>query len=281
MALTITFALLCLFFIGNSTVCYAEESMPQQIIVNPMVNSSFEANRTETMTMPAEDSRREEIVTSEASKSEMITPKEVTETSANITSEESKANPMMSSVESEKDPLMVNSTKLSEMMPLPTESSMVNHTEMMSEFTTPYNMRPSSTPADFSGYDDEKSSNGSRFSCYGRSFGQYADVGKNCHIFHLCYPYLNISSAEFVYQRISFLCNNNSVFDQKRFVCVDDSTMEYSCQESPLYYESSNENYLNKLMTLINGVGPTVMGSNPSVPQNHTSNWLWSMFNRH
>jgi len=281
MALTITFALLCLFFIGNSTVCYAQESMPSQMIVDPMVNSSFEANRTESMTMTAEVGQSQEIVTSPASKGEMITPKEVTETSANITSEESKMKPMMSSGESEMDPLMVKPTNLSEMTPLPTESSMVNQTEMnMNQFTTPYNMRPS-TPADFSGYDDEKSSDGSRFSCYGRSFGQYADVGKNCHIFHLCYPYLNISSAKFVYQRISFLCNDNSVFDQKRFVCVDNSTIEYPCSEAPLYYESSNENYLNKLMTLINGVGPTVMGHNPSVAQNHTSNWLWSMFNRH
>jgi len=277
MALKITFALLCLFFIGNSTVCYAQESMHSPIVY-PMVNS-FEVNLTQTTTMAAEDGLKEQIVTSEASKSEMITPKEVTQTSANITSEESKGIPMMSSGKSEMDPSMVKTTLSSEMMPSSTESSLVNQTEIY-QFTTPYNMRPSSTPAEFSGYDDEKSADGSRFSCYGRSFGQYADVGKDCHIFHLCYPYLNISSAQFVYQRISFLCNNNSVFDQTKFVCVDNSTVEYPCHDSPSYYESSNENYLNKLMTLINGVGPAVMGQDSSVHRNHTSNWLWSMFNR-
>src|SRR5262249_4337409 len=113
-----------------------------------------------------------------------------------------------------------------------------------------------------------------QFSCFGREFGQYADVTNDCHIFHLCYPYLNSTTGRFNYQRISFLCDQNSVFDQKNFRCVDNSSLEYKCDDAPSFYKSSNENYFNRLMALMNGVVPTLSGSHNEL-RNHSDWSLW------
>jgi hypothetical protein len=143
-----------------------------------------------------------------------------------------------------------------------------------------------STYPTYSGYDDAHSLNGSRFSCYGRSFGQYADVSKDCHIFHLCYPFVNFTTGELIYQRISFLCDANSVFDQQKFVCVDNSTLSFGCSDSPSLYESSNLGYLHKLLfDITNGKAQSTGGNaedkSPSVSQSTQSSqvWPWNVFN--
>jgi len=96
--------------------------------------------------------------------------------------------------------------------------------------------------SEYNGLDEKESE--SSFSCYGRSFGQYADVSKECRVFHLCYPFFNSSSDELLYQRITFLCDDESVFDQKRFICVDNSTIEHKCTDSEALYVTSNQEYL-------------------------------------
>jgi len=101
--------------------------------------------------------------------------------------------------------------------------------------------------SEFNGFDDKESE--SSFSCYGRSFGQYADVSKDCRVFHLCYPFFNASSDELLYQRISFLCDEESVFDQKRFICVDNATVEHKCSDSEALYLTSNQEYLIRVFS--------------------------------
>jgi len=96
--------------------------------------------------------------------------------------------------------------------------------------------------------------NGSKFSCYGRQFGQYADVDKDCRVFHLCYPFINDESEGFVYQRITFLCQNQTVFDQNKLICVDNSTVDYPCHESPLHYQESNKNYVSRILSYLNSI---------------------------
>jgi hypothetical protein len=103
--------------------------------------------------------------------------------------------------------------------------------------------------SEYSGLDLEQSSNSSEFSCYGRSFGQYADVAKDCRFFHLCYPFFNQSNDELLYQRITFLCDDESVFDQKHFICVEKSALGHECSDSPLFYATSNQEYLIKVFS--------------------------------
>lgn len=89
----------------------------------------------------------------------------------------------------------------------------------------------------------------STFSCFGRSFGQYADVSQDCRVFHLCYPYFNETSDELLYQRITFLCDNDSIFDQKRFICTENKTIDHRCHESEALYQTSNQEYLIRVFS--------------------------------
>jgi hypothetical protein len=105
----------------------------------------------------------------------------------------------------------------------------------------------SSITSEYNGFDANKSD--TTFSCYGRAFGQYADVKKDCRVFHLCYPYFNSTTDELLYQRISFLCDNDSVFDQKRFICVDNSSIEHKCSDSEDLYLQTNQEYLIRVFS--------------------------------
>jgi len=78
----------------------------------------------------------------------------------------------------------------------------------------------------------------STFNCENRKFGYYADVGRNCTIYHLCNPVTLPNSPDLVYQRISFLCVQNSTFDQMTLSCTRQP--QIACSISPDYYESSN-----------------------------------------
>lgn len=122
-----------------------------------------------------------------------------------------------------------------------TEASVVQ-TSTDSETGTEY-----SITSEYNGIDANKSE--TTFSCYGRAFGQYADIKKDCRVFHLCYPYFNSTTNELLYQRISFLCDNDSVFDQKRFICVENSTIEHKCSDSEALYVRTNQEYLIRVFS--------------------------------
>ena len=85
------------------------------------------------------------------------------------------------------------------------------------------------------------------FSCYERHYGYYADIFKNCSTFHLCYPIQDPSSQHIFYQRFSFFCSDNAVFDQKNLVCVENESESIDCQSSINYYDISNEKLIESL----------------------------------
>lgn len=74
------------------------------------------------------------------------------------------------------------------------------------------------------------------FSCDNRRFGYYADIANNCTRFHLCYPQPEptaVTGAGLMSpQRFSFLCPQNTFFDQQRLVCSEASLLTVPCTES-------------------------------------------------
>ncbi|XP_074605417.1 uncharacterized protein LOC141858551 [Brevipalpus obovatus] len=95
--------------------------------------------------------------------------------------------------------------------------------------------------------DDANSTVNGSFSCFERRYGYYADVQKDCQMFHLCYPVREPTTQQIVHQRFSFVCSENAVFDQAHLVCVDNDTSPIQCEESIQYYEVSNDRLLESL----------------------------------
>lgn len=80
--------------------------------------------------------------------------------------------------------------------------------------------------------------NTSSFTCYGRQIGYYADMERDCQIYHFCL--LGDYNGEAVYQRISYLCLNETIFDQQALDCVEPSKVTAPCKESHNFYDQSN-----------------------------------------
>lgn len=95
--------------------------------------------------------------------------------------------------------------------------------------------------------DDANSTSNGSFSCFERRYGYYADVSRDCQMFHLCYPVREPQTKQIVYQRFSFVCSENAVFDQAHLVCVDNDTSPIACEDSVQYYEVSNDRLLDSL----------------------------------
>lgn len=79
----------------------------------------------------------------------------------------------------------------------------------------------------------------SSFTCFNKSVGYYGDVEHDCKIYHFCL--LGDYNGETVYQRISYLCLNQTMFDQQALDCVEKSNMSAPCTESPNFYDQSNK----------------------------------------
>ncbi|XP_022241039.1 uncharacterized protein LOC106458952 [Limulus polyphemus] len=58
------------------------------------------------------------------------------------------------------------------------------------------------------------------FSCYGKPFGYYADPNNECKIYHVCRPVTDNAGNVKQYLRYSFVCPNQTVFDQHSLVCT-------------------------------------------------------------
>lgn len=56
--------------------------------------------------------------------------------------------------------------------------------------------------------DLNSTANASQFSCYHRRYGYYADVAKQCLMFHLCYPVQEPTTQQILFQRFSFVCSD-------------------------------------------------------------------------
>ena len=69
------------------------------------------------------------------------------------------------------------------------------------------------------------------FSCEGQAYGYYADVENNCEVFHICLPIENNEGEVIEYAKWSFVCGNQTVFDQQTLTCNhrDDA---FPCEES-------------------------------------------------
>jgi len=57
------------------------------------------------------------------------------------------------------------------------------------------------------------------FSCDGRPYGYYADVANDCQLFHVCVPVAGADGETLETNQYSFLCNNQTIFDQVSFTC--------------------------------------------------------------
>merc|ERR1712156_1247466 len=70
------------------------------------------------------------------------------------------------------------------------------------------------------------------FSCEGRPYGYYADPATNCQVFHICLGDGDI--------KWSFLCPNQTIFNQQYFVC--DYAINVECNTAETFY-SLNSNF--------------------------------------
>lgn len=79
----------------------------------------------------------------------------------------------------------------------------------------------------------------STFTCFGREMGYYADTERDCRIYFFCMA--GDYNGELVYQRISYLCLNEDVFDQQALDCVPAAKSTTKCAESGHYFSTSNQ----------------------------------------
>ena len=73
----------------------------------------------------------------------------------------------------------------------------------------------------------------SEFSCVDRQPGYYADIDNDCQIFHRC-----VENQKAIY---SFICPEQTIFNQKALVCVWNNSMDFDCEDSDDYYDESNQ----------------------------------------
>lgn len=83
--------------------------------------------------------------------------------------------------------------------------------------------------------------NTSTFSCNNKITGYYADVKLGCRVYHFCAPMDTITETR--YQRMSYMCLEGSVFDQKDLNCVKESELKVPCDKAEEEYEKSNKQF--------------------------------------
>lgn len=80
------------------------------------------------------------------------------------------------------------------------------------------------------------------FSCNGRVTGYYADVKLDCRVYHFCSQIEDPVNGT-RYERVSYLCLQDSYFDQNDLNCVKKSDMKVSCDQAEKEYERSNKQF--------------------------------------
>ena len=73
------------------------------------------------------------------------------------------------------------------------------------------------------------------FSCDGKAYGYYADVDNNCQVFHICLPIEDDAGAVIETAHWSFICGNQTIFDQATLTCNHEADA-LSCAEAPSLY---------------------------------------------
>ncbi|XP_068149031.1 probable serine/threonine-protein kinase kinX [Drosophila tropicalis] len=74
------------------------------------------------------------------------------------------------------------------------------------------------------------------FSCTNKTYGYYADVENDCQIFHVCLPVTYADGKENIF-RWSFICPEETIFNQESFTCMRREDMTIECEDSYRYYE--------------------------------------------
>lgn len=111
-----------------------------------------------------------------------------------------------------------------------------NVTEIVPDIVT-HEPEPESYPEpDYTSY-----KNTSTFTCYGRITGYYADVKLGCRVYHFCTQMDTI--GETAYQRMSYICLEGAIFDQKDLNCVKESDLKVPCNQAEAEYEASNKQF--------------------------------------
>lgn len=103
----------------------------------------------------------------------------------------------------------------------------------------------------------------SSFTCFDRSIGYYADIERNCQVYHFCI--LGDYNGEAVYQRISYLCLNDTLFDQQILDCVPEAKMSAKCAESAKYFWESNKT----LRESVQGNGKSTQDKSANSTESH------------
>ena len=73
------------------------------------------------------------------------------------------------------------------------------------------------------------------FSCEGKAYGYYADVDNKCQVFHICLPIEDDAGAVIETAHWSFICGNQTIFDQATLTCNHEADA-LSCAEAPSLY---------------------------------------------
>ncbi|KAK3873907.1 hypothetical protein Pcinc_021114 [Petrolisthes cinctipes] len=80
------------------------------------------------------------------------------------------------------------------------------------------------------------------FSCAGRPYGYYADVANDCAIFHVCYP-VNDEVGNIIEEaQFSFMCGNQTIFNQESLTCARPEE-SYPCDQAENLYDLSNAEF--------------------------------------
>ena len=73
------------------------------------------------------------------------------------------------------------------------------------------------------------------FSCDGKAYGYYADVDNNCQVFHICLPIEDDAGAVIETAHWSFICGNQTIFDQATLTCNHEADA-LPCSDAPSLY---------------------------------------------
>lgn len=106
----------------------------------------------------------------------------------------------------------------------------------------------------------------STFTCSGKVTGYYADVKLGCRVYHFCTQMEGIEGT--TYQRMSYICLEGSLFDQRDLNCVKKADLKVPCDKAEGEYERSNKQFDAK------------EGSQPSMTDNLAANIMMNPLTR-
>ncbi|XP_047490362.1 uncharacterized protein LOC125039999 [Penaeus chinensis] len=80
------------------------------------------------------------------------------------------------------------------------------------------------------------------FSCEGLPYGYYADVDNACRVFHICLPIPDDLGQIVETAHFSFICGNQTIFDQQTLTCNHPQDA-FPCDQAPSLYDIKNAEF--------------------------------------